>query len=253
MNRNELVNYLNDLLEIDNFKDYGPNGLQVEGKEEIQKVAFAVSATIDSVEKACDWGADALIAHHGLFWRFHGPKTITGAFAGRVKPLVQNEINLLGYHLPLDAHIKYGNAAGIASALGIKKLEPFGEHMGAPLGVSGKLPSQMSGDELKEKLADILKHDVIHAALNPNEQVSSIGIITGGANNEWPMAQAAGLDCYLTGEISEYNWHEASEAGIHYFAGGHHATERFGVLSLMELVKSKFKLETTFIDSTNPV
>src|SRR5690606_18685026 len=142
--REQLQHFLDDLLKPNMFQDYGPNGLQIEGKEEIKKVAFAVSATRDSVAAAVAAKADALVVHHGLFWRFHGTRTITGPFAKRVKPLIQNDINLFGYHLPLDAHLEHGNAAGLAKSLGLENLQPFALEKGNFMGVKAELPNSMS-------------------------------------------------------------------------------------------------------------
>ncbi|MEX1098951.1 MAG: Nif3-like dinuclear metal center hexameric protein, partial [Bacteriovoracaceae bacterium] len=212
------------------------------------------SATKDSFQKAAELGVDALIVHHGLFWKFHGPKTITGAFAKRVKPLIQNEINLLSYHLPLDAHIDLGNAAAVAKKLKMSDLRPFGDRKGAPLGVKAKFESPIQPLELKSRLERILDHKVIHSSPN-DELVASLGIITGGANSEWKMAQEDGLDAYLTGEISEHDWHEAKEGGVHFFAGGHNATEQFGVQEIMKHLHEKYgdkDLEYYYIPSENP-
>lgn len=251
--RDELTSFLDELLDIDIFSDYGPNGLQIEGKENIETIAFAVSATRDSVAKAAAKGADALIVHHGLFWKFHGVRAIKGAFAKRVKPLIQNEINLFGYHLPLDAHIEVGNAAALAKKLDLKELAPFGDRKGAPLGVKGRFAAPVGPGDLKNRLEKILAHSVIHSSPSSKE-IASIGIITGGANSEWIEAQNQGLDAYLTGEISEHDWHEAKEGDVHFFAGGHHATEQFGVQELMALIKKKWtgKVKCFYIDSENP-
>lgn len=251
---NELKLYLNDLLNITQFSDYGPNGLQIEGRTEIDKIAFAVSATKDSIEKAIVFGAHALIVHHGLFWKFHGVRTLTGPFAKRVLPLVRNEINLFGYHLPLDAHPRLGNAAQIALKLSLLEKQPFGDHKGAPTGISGNFKEAIPSDELKTQLEKILNHNVLHS--DPGDKkISSIGIITGGANGDWVHCIKEGIDAYLTGEMSEHDWNEAKEAGIHFYAGGHHATERFGVLALKEHIETTFGLDsshTLFIDSDNP-
>lgn len=251
--RDDLTDYLNELLNINAFSDYGPNGLQIEGKKRISKIAFAVSATKDSVEKAVEAGADAMIVHHGLFWKFHGPRPLTGAFAKRVKPLVQQDINLYGYHLPLDAHIELGNAAALAKRAGLTGLAPFGDRKGAPLGVWGKFEKTLEPLMLKEKLEKILDHQVIHSCPNKNP-IKTVGIITGGANSEWIEAQALSLDAYVTGEISEHDWHEAKEGNVHFFAGGHHATEQFGVQELMRSIQNRFgqEIECFYIDSPNP-
>jgi dinuclear metal center YbgI/SA1388 family protein len=250
---NELTVFLNDLLKPEEFKDYGPNGLQIEGKETISKIAFAVSATADSVQKAVDYGADAMIVHHGLFWKFHGTRPIIGPFYKRVAPLIKSDINLLGYHLPLDAHSHVGNAASIANLIGLTKLIPFGDHKGSATGVSGTFSTPIKATDLKAKLERVLDHGVYHAAPKGIDEISSIGIITGGANGDWVHALDQNLDAYLTGEMSEHDWHESQESNIHMFAGGHHATEKFGIQNLQELIKNKLDIEDTiYIDSSNP-
>lgn len=253
LQRQELGSFLNELLSPRNFTDYGPNGLQVEGSAEVKKVAFAVSATKYSINKAIADKADTLIVHHGLFWKFHGARTLTGSFGKRVLPLVRNNLNLFGYHLPLDAHMEVGNAAQLAYKLGLIDLESFGDYKGSPTGVKGRFAKPVAAKELKQKLATILNHTVIHACEDENENISTMGIITGGANSEWKEAAAAGLDSYLTGEMSEHDWHESAEAGLHMFAGGHNATEQFGIQALMEKVRGQFpELNTFFIPSDNP-
>ena len=207
--RNELTQYLNSYLNISEFKDYGPNGLQIEGKDNISKIGFAVSATKASVEEATRKGADALIVHHGLFWVFHGPRPLTGPFAKRVLPLVKNEVNLFGYHLPLDAHLEVGNAVSIAKKLNLGELAPFGDHKGSPTGIKGNFSKPLKAKELQESLSSLLNHQVILSSPNPNQVINSIGIITGGANGDWVHSLNEGLDAYLTGEISEHDWHEA--------------------------------------------
>lgn len=253
--RDELTKYLNKLLGISNFNDYCPNGLQIEGREEINKIAYAVSATKESIDKAVTLGADALIVHHGLFWKFHGTRTITGAFSHRVKPLIWNEINLLGYHLPLDAHLELGNAASLAKLIGLTELVPFGDHKGSPTGVKGKFTTSTTAKELSKNLEGVLDHKVILSTYDENEKINSMGIITGGANSDWVHCIREGLDAYLTGEISEHDWHEAKEGGIHFFAGGHNATEQFGIQSLLKHLHDKYKdqgIEHFYIPSNNP-
>jgi len=249
---NDIIEKLDLLLNSKSFSDYGPNGLQVEGKKEVQKISFAVSATVESIEKSLEWGSDCLITHHGILWGYQKAKRIVGPHYKRIKSLIDGEMNLISYHLPLDAHLEHGNAAGIAKKLDLVNIEPFGDYRRNPLGVSGKFKAPLKADELKAKLKKMLNHEVIHADPG-SDLIRSIGIITGGANNEWPQALESGLDAYLTGEISEYNWHDSKEAGIHYFACGHHATEKFGVLSLEQFINENFKgIETIFFDSTNP-
>lgn len=250
--RDKLDKFLNEVLMADQYEDYGPNGLQIEGREEIKKIAYAVSATRDSIEEAIKNKADALIVHHGLFWKFHGVRALKGAFAKRVLPLVRSEINLYAHHLPLDGHIQYGNAACLANKLGLEKLRPFGERKGMPLGVQGHFATAQNPEELKHKISNILDHNVLHARPKAPETISSMGIITGGANSEWSCAQELGLDSYITGEMSEHDWHESKEGGVHMFAGGHNATEQFGVQALKELIEKEFGIPGFYIPSPNP-
>ena len=252
MHRNELDRFFYDMLTPASFKDYCPNGLQVEGSENINKIAFAVSATRDSINQAANLGADTLVVHHGLFWHFHGARTLTGHFAKRIFPLVQHNINLFAYHLPLDAHPEVGNATVLGQLIGCQQQSSFGDYKGCPTGIEGLLIEPLSAKELGLKLQSVLNHDVILASPDENQIIESVGIITGGANSDWVLAQKAGLDAYITGEISEHDWHESQENGIHMFAGGHYATEIFGVLALMKKIEREYSLECVFIDSDNP-
>jgi dinuclear metal center YbgI/SA1388 family protein len=252
--RSEIEQFLKELFRPEIFDDYCPNGLQIEGKTEIKKIAFAVSATKESVEKAVLFNADMLIVHHGLFWKFHGTRTITGPFAKRIIPLIKNDINLIGMHLPLDGQQEMGNAATIAKLLDLVNLNPFGTYKGAATGIRGEFNTPLSPLDLKNKLNKILGHQILYSApVENNNLIKDIGIITGGANGDWKEAYRLGLQSYLTGEMSEHDYHESREAGIHMFAGGHHATEKFGIQNLMHVLKNKyFDLECTFFDSENP-
>ncbi len=252
MKRNHLKKELTKILKPFNFKDYGPNGLQIEGSIEVEKIAFAVSATKDSIAKAIELKADALIVHHGLFWKFHGPKTITDAFYHRVAPLIKNDINLFGYHLPLDANLEIGNAASLGKLFKLANIEEFGDHKGCPTGVKGTI-SPLSATQFKQQLETILDHQVLHSSPNDNDMISKIGIVTGGANSSWLLAKQQGLDAFITGEMSEHDWNEAKESNLHYYAGGHHATEKFGIQALMNLLSETYpSVEMSFIDSSNP-
>lgn len=251
----DLTRTINKYLNIYDYNDYGPNGLQIEGTKEVKKIAFAVSATKYSVEKAVEVGADALIVHHGLFWKFHGPKTLVGSFYKRVAPLIKNNINLLGYHLPLDAHLEVGNAACIGNILELTDMAPFGDHKGMPTGIKGKFKKPISPKALSSLLKETLNHEIIHSSPNDEVPIKSIGIITGGANSDWRYCINNNLDAYLTGEISEHDWHEAQEENIHFFAGGHNATEQFGVQALMKYLHELYSdkdLEYFYIPSENP-
>jgi len=250
--RDDLDAFLKELLKPQDFADYGPNGLQIEGIERIERIAFAVSATADSAAVAVERNAEALIVHHGLFWKFHGPKTLTGPFARRVFPLVRNRISLFAYHLPLDAHPTVGNAASLGRAIGLVDRQPFGDYQRCPTGIKGVFADPLSAAALRKRLSAVLDHPVLLATPDERATVRSAGIITGGANRDWPLALQDGLDAYITGEMSEHDWHEAREAGIHLYAGGHNATERFGVQALMERVRDAFEVECFFIPSDNP-
>jgi dinuclear metal center YbgI/SA1388 family protein len=248
----QLNDYFQTLLDPDSFNDYCPNGLQIEGTKIIKKIAFAVSATKDSISKAIAQDADALVVHHGLFWKFHGTRTLTGAFGRRVLPLVQNNINLFAYHLPLDAHSVVGNAATLGNKLGLQEQQPFGDYKGSPTGIKGVLLEPMPAKELANKLELILRHNIILASPDDKQLISSMGIITGGANSDWLLAVKEGLNAYITGEISEHDWHESQENDIHMLAGGHHATEQFGIQALMQKTQEQFSIECIYIDSNNP-
>lgn len=253
MKREELESYLKTLFRPELFDDYCPNGLQVEGSETIKKIVFSVSATRVSAEFAAKNKADALIVHHGLFWKFHGTKTLTGPFFKRVAPLIKNNINLFGYHLPLDSHPEIGNAASLARMLELQNLSPFGQYKGAFTGIAGELVQSLSGEALKVLLEKKLNHNVLYSRPEETGPIKKIGIITGGANSEWREALKNGYDAYITGEMSEHDFHESREAGIHMFAGGHHATEKFGIQSLMSHLQEKFPdCEYVFLDSENP-
>ncbi len=248
----QIIDELNTLLEIELYRDLCPNGHQIEGHSQVEKIAFAVSADLKTIEAVCQWGAQALITHHGLLWNYAGARPLVGAHGKRVRLLIENKINLISYHLPLDGHPQLGNAAQIAQRLHLQNIERFGLEKGNYLGVSGELSKAISAEELKEQLAQLLNHSVIMATPQDKRPICSLGIITGGANNQWIYAQEAGLDAYLTGEISEYNWHDAQEGGVTYFAAGHHATERFGVMALSQILAEKYSIETRFFDSENP-
>ncbi len=251
--RQELNEFYRALLNPDVFSDYCPNGMQIEGSENISMIAFAVSATRDSIAQAIAKKADAMVVHHGLFWKFHGVRTLTGAFARRVFPLVTNNLSLFAYHLPLDAHAEVGNAAVLGNKIDCLQQKPFGDYKGSPTGVKGLLAAPTSAIDLQRKLEQVLNHPVILASPDQHQFISSLGIITGGANSEWQLAEKYGLDGYITGEISEHDWHESQESGIHMFAGGHYATEQFGIQTLMERTQLQFDIDCFYIGSDNPV
>lgn len=253
ISRNELASYLNELLRPSDYQDYCPNGIQVEGKEEVKKIAFAVSATKESINKAIEQGADTLIVHHGIFWADQGAKPITGTFANRVKPLIKNEINLFAYHLPLDGNLEIGNAAMLAGRLGLDNITPFCEYKKATIGVSGKLTKMVTAKQFKELIKEAVHHEVTASMPNPNQIINSVAIVTGGAGRFFKEAQGLGVDAYITGEISEYQWNDAQEGTTHLFAAGHTATEALGVQALLKRIENQFGIDCIFIPSENPV
>ena len=250
--RNALEQFFTDLLTPAQYKDYGPNGLQIEGRQHISRIAFAVSATRHSAQSAVAHNADALVVHHGLLWDFHGVRPLVGAFGQRVLLLARAEISLFGYHLPLDAHPRIGNAACIAERLALVDQQPFGNHEGMPLGVRGRLLEKLRVAALRDRIQDITRHVVLLSSPDLDADVETLGIITGGASSHWGDAARDGIDAFLTGEMSEHDWHDAQEAGVHMYAAGHHATEVFGVQRLMQEVQRQFGVECFFLDSDNP-
>lgn len=249
--REALVRYLDDYLEAGRGGDYGPNGLQVEGRDEIHKLATGVSACEELFERAAAEGADAVLVHHGLFWRGL-PTTLVGMRYRRIASLVRSGLSLLAYHLPLDRHPELGNNALAARGLGLADLAPFAEAEGMPVGFSGRFPEPVPAAELVERCRRLFGQEPLVLGAGP-DPVSSLGIVSGGAQRELYAAIDAGLDAYLTGEASEWVTNVARECRIHYLACGHHATERLGVRALGEHVGQRFGIEVTFLDVPNPV
>jgi dinuclear metal center YbgI/SA1388 family protein len=252
VSRAELAAYLDEYLEVAGQQDYGPNGLQVEGRSEVGRLATGVSACRELHEAAVAWGADAVLVHHGLFWRFLPPPTLTGYLYQRVAPLVRHGVNLFAYHLPLDRHPVLGNNALIADHLGVADRQPFAVYEGQPIGWSGRLAAPLTLDQLRTRCHELFGQEPLALGGGPTS-VRTVGIVSGGAPRELYQAIAAGLDAYLTGEASEWVTNVAREAGIHYLACGHHATERLGVRKLGEHLAQRFGIEARFIDVPNPV
>ena len=252
MDRDHLVAYLDDLLDADSFGDVAVNGLQVAGRAEVERLATAVSASAQLFGEAAAWGADAVLVHHGLLWRGGEPLRLTGSYRERVRMLLENDMSLVGYHLPLDKHVDHGNAAVMARELGLEQLEAFGNFDGVMLGWAGVFPMPIPADELCRLLLRVCGQEPLHFPGGP-ELVASVGIVTGGAPQAFDEAVAAGLDAFVTGEAREWVQHRALEDGVHYLAAGHYATERFGVRSLGEFLAKRHGLEVRFFDLPNPV
>jgi len=250
MRRDELTSYLDEYLEVGAFSDYCPNGLQVEGRPEVQKVALGVTASVACIQGALELGADALIVHHGIIWKGVNP-TYRGGYRERVRLLLANDLNLYGFHLPLDAHPEVGNNVSLARKLDLTDCEPFGEYNGRDIGMVARAGG-ISLEQLVERVRAKLGREPIAVDGGP-ERIERVGIITGGAQREFQQAIELGLDAYITGEASELNCHQAREEGVHFIAAGHHATETGGVQSLGAHLVERFGLEARFVDVPNPI
>lgn len=244
----ELQAHLDELLEVPRFRDYSPNGLQVEGRAEVQRIVAGVTACQALVEAAIERGADALLVHHGWFWKGEDGR-ITGLRKARIGRLLAHDINLLAYHLPLDAHAELGNNAQLAARLGWVAEGRFGEQDIAWL---GRTAAPTTAGELAQSIAIGLGRtpQLIGDAGRP---VVRIGWCTGGAQGYFEQAIALGVDAYVSGEISEQTVHLARESGVAYLAAGHHATERFGAEALARHLAERFGLHCEFVDIDNPV
>ncbi len=244
----DLCDYNASLLQADQFKDYCPNGLQVEGRNEVLRIATAVTASRQVLDYAIAWGADAVIVHHGYFWRNEDARII-GIKKNRIAELLKHDVSLLAYHLPLDAHPELGNNAELGKLLGIKELGRFGEQN---IVCKGVLESPLSLSQFADKVGESLQR-APQAIGSPDRGIRNVAWCSGGAQGYFEAAIGQGVDAYLTGEISEQNFHLSNETGVAFIAAGHHATERLGVQALGEHLAQKFSLEHRFFDQENPV
>ncbi|OWW19233.1 Nif3-like dinuclear metal center hexameric protein [Noviherbaspirillum denitrificans] len=250
INRDEFARYLEQTLDINRFRDYCPNGLQVEGGAEIRKIVTGVTASLALLEAAAEFGADTVLVHHGYFWRGEDARVV-GPKHKRLKLLLGNDINLFAYHLPLDMHPEFGNNAQLARMLGLVADGRFGENDIGWLGLPAQSAVATVGD-----LARVVESRLGRAPLvigDSSRPLKRVGWCTGAAHSMLGDAIAAGASAYLSGEISEPTVHLAREADVAYLACGHHATERFGVRALGEHLAAQFGLEHRFIDIPNPV
>jgi dinuclear metal center YbgI/SA1388 family protein len=249
--RDEIIAYLDELLDVGAFSDYGPNGLQVPGAEQVSLVVTGVSAQRELFERAAAEGAQLVLCHHGLFWDFH-PRSIGPAMKERLRILFDADISLAAYHLPLDAHPEVGNNALICQALGLERSEPFSEHKGRAIGFVGRSAEGVPFAELRARCAEALGREPFVFDCGP-ELVHSVGIVSGGAESSFGEAIERGLDAFLTGEVAEHVMAEAREGGVHYIGGGHYATERFGIQRLGDVVAERFRIEHRFVEIPNPI
>jgi dinuclear metal center YbgI/SA1388 family protein len=250
--RDEIIAFCDDLLGADSFEDYGPNGLQVPGAAEVSRVATGVSANLELLEGAVDWGAELVMTHHGLLWGSElGPLSVP--LAARLRALLCADASLAAYHLPLDAHAEIGNNALLRDALGLEPDErPFGRAKGSAVGLIGRASEPIDVGELARRLTEAVGREPLVFESGP-ERISSVGIVTGSGGFALQEAGPLGLDALVTGEPSEPVMGEAREYGVHFLAGGHYATEVFGIRRLGELVAERFEIEHRFIDVPNPI
>jgi dinuclear metal center YbgI/SA1388 family protein len=248
MKREELTRYLDELLDSARFRDYCPNGLQVEGSAEVRRIVAGVTASQSLVDTAIARGADTLLVHHGWFWRGEDGR-ITGFRKARLQALLKHDINLFGYHLPLDGHAEFGNNAQLAKRMGWSVEGRFGEQ---EIGWHGRTVEPATLADLTRNLCLELRREPLVIG-DENRPVQRIAWCSGGAQSLFEQAIDQGVDAYVSGEISEQNVHLARESGVAYIAAGHHATERYGVQALAAHLAERFGLECEFVDIDNPV
>ena len=248
MNINDLNNYLNALLQPERFSDYCPNGLQVEGKQEIRHIVTGVTASMGLLEAALQANADAVLVHHGYFWPGEA-SPIVGIKKRRIQFLLQHEMNLFAYHLPLDMHPELGNNVMLAKQLGLKITGKTGEK-------EMLLLAELNAPQTLQTLVNLIEAKLSRRPQvigDLNKPVKTVALCTGAAQGYIEQAVAANVDVYISGEISEQTVHVARESGMSYISAGHHATERYGIQALGEHLAQKFSLQHTFIDCDNPV
>lgn len=244
-----LENLLNQKLNSDTINDYAPNGLQVEGKVEVKKIITGVTASQALIDYAVEQKADALLVHHGYFWKSENP-CIRGMKGKRIKTLLVNDINLYGYHLPLDVHPELGNNALLAHLLGIENLQPL-EQNAVSIPVWGTLKEPLTAEQFAERIEQVLNRKPLICTENGPHFISKVGICTGGGQGYIDLAAAQNCDAFITGEVSEQTIHSAREQGIHFFAAGHHATERYGIKALGEWLAKEHGFDVEFKDIDN--
>ena len=246
MNNFELEQVINEKLNAAAFSDYAPNGLQVEGQPEVKKIVTGVTASQALLDEAVRQEADAVIVHHGYFWKGESP-VIRGMKQKRLKTLLTNDINLYGWHLPLDAHEELGNNSQLAQLLGITIKGSI-----EPLVPWGEVAVPVSGAEYASWLEARLGRKPLWCGDNGPDKITRVAWCTGGGQGFIDNAAQFGVDAFITGEVSEQTIHSAREQGIHFFAAGHHATERYGIKALGEWLAVQYELDVVFVDIDNP-
>ena len=248
MNTEELDSYFRSILDMNIVDgiDSSMNGFQVDpGSKTVQKVAFAVDASLETFKRAVEWKADVLFVHHGLFWG--SPVPVTGNHYKRLSFLIKNNLSLYAAHLPLDLNPVVGNNYGIARQLGLDKLEPFGSYKGIKIGVSGILKREKTMNEILS-LLDTDRREVLGILPFGKDKISTIAVVSGGATREVAQAMGQNIDLYITGDVSHETYHTCLEGGINMISGGHYLTETFGPKLLSEKLKMDTSIDTVFID-----
>jgi dinuclear metal center YbgI/SA1388 family protein len=244
MDRSELVGYMDELLRTTQIVDASQNGLQVEGPDHVETVAFAVDASVATIRGAIDAGAQMLVVHHGLFW--DKPIRITGPLYKRIKLLIEGKCALYASHLPLDMHPEFGNNIALARAIGVVNPQPFGEYHGVIIGFGGHLDNPTSPLDLRTRIETVTGE--LCKAIARTEFSSKVAIVSGDGSSLLEDAACEGYDTFITGESKHASFHVAAEYGINLIFGGHYATETLGVKSLMDHLSRKFGLKGSFID-----
>jgi len=247
---NSLVSYLDELLASNEISDYCPNGLQVEGASTVKNIVTGVTASQALIDTAIAMKADAILVHHGYFWKGER-QPITGMKKTRIKALLDNDISLIGYHLPLDVHPKMGNNAQLGKLLGVDNIEPVSGVKPKGVLMKGTLAEPCSHHAFISRIENVLGRKALGECVN-DRPISSVAWCTGGGQGFIEQAVEAGVDAFVTGEVSEQTIHVARECGIHFFSAGHHATERYGVKALGEHLSEQLDVTVQFVDIPNP-
>jgi dinuclear metal center YbgI/SA1388 family protein len=250
LDRNQLVSFIQTVLQPERIKDYCPNGLQVEGKQQIKRIITGVTASQALIDAAINAKADAVLVHHGYFWKGESA-IITGMKKRRLQSLLQHDINLLAYHLPLDVHASLGNNAQLGKLLGMQNIIPVTDLEPTGIVMQGEFPAAQSAVQVKQQLELLLQRQVL-LHQSGDSQITSVAWCTGGGQGFIEQAHAAGAQLFITGEVSEQTIHVSRELGIHFIAAGHHATERYGIKALGEYIAKHFTVDVEFIDIDNP-
>ena len=249
--RDEIVANLNEYYCVDKIHDYCPHGLQVEGTEDISTIVTGVSCSLALFEAAVAKGAQMIVVHHGLIWD-RDPRRIVGVQRKRLKVLFDNDINLVAYHLPMDAHPEIGHSVLIGKDMGLSDVEPFGDYKGIALGAKGHYPTPMDASEVAKAVTKACGREAL--VLGPQDKkISTVGIASGGGADMIGQAADASLDCFISGEAKENTQAFCHEAGIVFIEAGHYNSEKPGVIALGELMKERFSVNVHFVDLPNPI